>query len=714
MYELKQWLLANPSTSKKPLGRDGAACEWMDESTWMTYDEANKLIEAGIATHCGFVFTANDPYLVLDLDNKKGDPNIASYISEIVGKAHEAKHYVEQSFSGLGYHIFFKGQKNSTANKSQSKIVEFYDSARFVIVTGNGNGNDIKSDQGLADYFDEVVGDSKASQMELEELPEEYTDEQVLGFFLNAANGEANRNLYYNHVEGDASSLDQSLIERLCFYTKSNEQVRRLFKGSIRAKRQKIMSRGNEYINRSIMHSRSVNEYEKPNINFEAPPVINRDTMEQEKELDFPPGLAGHLSNYLYINSVQPVKIYAITNALTTLAGIVGRKYSFRTSTINLFQLIIGRSGVGKDASRKPLFELRRQLSGDLFNDYFGPEAASGQALFANLETQPCYSVYTGELGDDILMISNIKASDNQKTMLNAYLRLYDEQDFGGKVHRDSKNNVAAVERPAVTIMGSGTPDFFEQLSDHAIKRGLIPRFIIQEYNGKTPQFNEMDFMPANSKIIKGIRNILTYIAQTADKPIEVEYANEEVRKRSMEIRNDIVNMQDIAKTLVEQGLYNRVHLNICRVASVLAAVDNPAKPVITMPILEWATKYVRHGLDHMIEKYHTGDLGGNTAMQQSQAILNLFSDWYSMQPRKRASYSKELMDKPLLLPHRYLDARTKMMACFTNDPRGHQRAVKETIYNLEIADRMFALSAEQKKQHKLKARMVYARAAEL
>lgn len=715
LKSFNQWVISNPAKSKEPLQINGRPASVTNSSHWSSYKDAIKAVKANKGTHVGFVFTSNDPFCVYDFDNKQNDPKVASRINLIVSRATDHGHYCETSFSGLGYHVIYEGTQLTSRRRGN---VEYYTSGRYIIITEAHNKKPVSVDkEGLFDeLYVKEFPDDNVQRIALIEIPQTNTDQEVLERFRIAKNGEENSKLYDTEMDGDQSQLDQSLIERLCFYTDSNEQVRRLFKASKRGERPKVVSRGNEYINRSIQHSRAVNI--QPEVTIDIPQLST--LMKQQvdtprakninNELEFPPGLAGLMSQFFYINSVQPIKSFAIANVLTTLAGIVGRRYSFRGTTINIFTLIIGRTGSGKDASRKPLFKLKRELEnkGMLFGQFMGPEAASGQALFATLADQPCYSVYTGEMADDLLMMSDIRASENNRVMCNAYLRLYDEGDFGGKVHRDSKNNVQAVERPAVTLMGSGTPDFFETISDHAIKRGLIPRFIIIEYKGKTPAFNDNEFAPPHPDIIKGIRKLIESCVQTT--VIEVPFADALAEEKSMEYRSRIVTLQDRATTLVEQGLYNRVHLNICRVASILAATENPSKPVITLEILEWAHSYLMYSLENLIQKFTIGDLGGNGATQRDIKMLELFTDWYALTARKRASYSKKLMDFPLFVPRRYLNARCKGMSCFTKDVRGFDRSFKETLYNLEANEEIRPVSSQQKNEHGIQMLFLYAR----
>ena len=96
MKELKQWLLCDPAVSKKPLGANGKAVEWMDSEKGRTEDQAKAAVENHIASNIGFVFTAGDPYLVIDLDNKENNNEVQTYIDEVANGTFPA---VEHTFS---------------------------------------------------------------------------------------------------------------------------------------------------------------------------------------------------------------------------------------------------------------------------------------------------------------------------------------------------------------------------------------------------------------------------------------------------------------------------------------------------------------------------------------------------------------------------------------------------------------------------------------
>ena len=103
-----------------------------DPTTWGSFEQVEKKMrESDEYDGIGFVFTEDDPYVGIDLDNKKNDPEIAQEISQI---ASMFASYRERSPSGLGFHIIAKGTIPSSFNAG---MVEMYDKGHYFTMTGD-------------------------------------------------------------------------------------------------------------------------------------------------------------------------------------------------------------------------------------------------------------------------------------------------------------------------------------------------------------------------------------------------------------------------------------------------------------------------------------------------------------------------------------------------------------------------------------------------
>lgn len=114
--------------------KSGGNADTTDPAAWSSFDQAIDCFEKnhGLAG-VGFVFTANDPYVGIDLDECR-DP--ATGILEPWAKAalDKLNTYTEISPSGTGVHAIAKGLKPGSGAKSGH--FEMYESKRFFTVTG--------------------------------------------------------------------------------------------------------------------------------------------------------------------------------------------------------------------------------------------------------------------------------------------------------------------------------------------------------------------------------------------------------------------------------------------------------------------------------------------------------------------------------------------------------------------------------------------------
>src|SRR5215211_5737139 len=93
-------------------------------ATWSTYSEA--LFCAGEDAQVGFVFSEDDPFAGIDLDDCIVDGEVMPWALEIV---RELDSYTEVSPSGTGLKIWVRAWK--PGNKCRTGSMELYDKDRF-------------------------------------------------------------------------------------------------------------------------------------------------------------------------------------------------------------------------------------------------------------------------------------------------------------------------------------------------------------------------------------------------------------------------------------------------------------------------------------------------------------------------------------------------------------------------------------------------------
>lgn len=136
---LPQWVGWSHEEMQTPVGsrfakvpyslQNGARASTRDPETWAPYSFCASY------ENVGFVFTPDDPYAGIDLDDCL-DPATGhlSFVARVVVKHLES--YTEVSPSGRGVKVFVRGRIPGARRQNRRLGVEMYDSSRFFAMTG--------------------------------------------------------------------------------------------------------------------------------------------------------------------------------------------------------------------------------------------------------------------------------------------------------------------------------------------------------------------------------------------------------------------------------------------------------------------------------------------------------------------------------------------------------------------------------------------------
>jgi hypothetical protein len=133
-------------TDKFPIDHaTGRYTDAHNSSIWLTFERASQLVQSwGEPFGVGFVFTENDPFWFLDIDDclLQGGwaPHALQLCQLLAGCA------VEVSGSGKGLHLFGTGKPPAHTCKNSSLNIEFYHTARFAALTGVNAAGDLTRD----------------------------------------------------------------------------------------------------------------------------------------------------------------------------------------------------------------------------------------------------------------------------------------------------------------------------------------------------------------------------------------------------------------------------------------------------------------------------------------------------------------------------------------------------------------------------------------
>lgn len=222
-----QWVCHD--AAKRPINpHTGQLADVSDASTWATFDQARAAAEVGQAVGIGFVFTAGDPFVGIDLDVPEGGNP-----SEGQQRIYDAFNtYAEQSPSGRGLHIIAKGRVSEGGVRNSALGVEVYSSGRFFTFTGNAlRKQPIADCQTFVDTLCAQIAPKRdtgtgaiADPCPAPQISDEALRERVFG-------SEANRKYYQGDVS-DWSNAYFALICAVCLFSSDEAQVRRVVMAS--------------------------------------------------------------------------------------------------------------------------------------------------------------------------------------------------------------------------------------------------------------------------------------------------------------------------------------------------------------------------------------------------------------------------------------------------------------------------------------------------
>lgn len=723
----RQWCIAGPD--RAPYVVSGGTVKHGSihkPEEWKSLEEviadALKLDGAGV----GFMLSYADPWTVIDLDVKnehtqraKGeaiDPSKWTSQEVIDGYMRAVQKfdtYTEISSGGYGLHIWCRGAIGLGARRGG---VEVYSQERFIVCTGNVYVNKPIADRQelLEQTVDEIRAQGSDIRAELEELEEEDSDMEVWERAANAANGEKFKALCEGKWQGDypsQSEADLALMSMLAFYSKSNEQCRRIFRCTALGQRDKA-TKNNRYLNFTLevirgrqkresmadMRARELAaEYVREltggsnQADVSAAQIATTEVPRPDIDstLSWPPGLAGAIASFIYTSAPRPVKEVAIVAALGLLAGVCGKAFSLPQSGLNIYTILVARSGVGKEAMHSGLALILEELRNSIpaaqrFVDF--TEYASGPALRKACSMNQSFVNVSGEWGRRLKRLAYEDKPDGpMATLRTAMTDLYQKSGpaslVGGIGYSDKDKNVGTVSGVAYSMIGETTPGtFYESLTQTMMEDGFLSRFIIIDYNGDRPPLNtarDVRMHPALAQALHGLcAHALTLLSRFANERVQVgEDAQGMLNAFDMECDNEINGTDDES---VRQ-MWNRAHLKAMRIAALLAVADNWLAPVIHHAHAQWALEVVRRDISIMSVKLQAGEIGQDDASRERKMVATLRS--YIQEGAKSEAYGcPESLRKAGIVPHRYLQIRLSRVSAFMSSRNGATKSIADTI----------------------------------
>lgn len=748
LKEYSQWICWRyENTGKQKLDKipycpiDARLASVSNPSSWTSFSKA---VNALHNFHgLGFVLTQNDPFTFIDYDDPfevavNGHPKYDD-ANEIVAKQtewlHKLNSYTEFSPSGKGLHIIVKA---SLPVGRRRKAIEVYPHSRYMTMTGQIYNNKPIAFRQLqtTELWETLEGTKDPTHLRQFSSTEKNSDREVYDMALNAANGQKFLMLWNGDIEtfygGDQSRADFALIDILSFYTQNREQIVRLFRMSALGKRDKakrwdylhgmitksfdklapeidisgLMNKTNEILNGANHLDLTIQSEKLTAEPLELKRIQANPVPPELKERAFvlPPGLTGKIADFIYKQAWKPVPEIAVVGALAMMAGFCGRAFNASGTGLNLYLLMLAQTGRGKEAISSGFDKIFSTLSEVMptIRDFEGPgDLASGQALIRFMgqhQLKSCCSVFN-EFGLILKRISASNASSadlmTQKVMLHLYTKSGRAGVINPTVYSNSEQNTQTIFAPAFSMVGESAPDwFYDNVNEDMIRSGLLPRFIIVEYLGKRVKsnYNGPNVQPSQelvSEICGLATQSLQYITQNIAYDIPMDADAQRLYYESDKKCDNRINEASDNPSVVE--LWNRAHLNIIRIAGLLAVGKNPYAPVIDKECWEWSENFIETNITILEAKFNSSQLviGGCKENKQIIEAERVICDYLIRDAADLAGYGIDSrLHQFRVIPYSYLSKRLYRNKSFGDDRLTPSATLKRAIvYLIENGD---------------------------
>ena len=523
------------------------------------------------------------------------------------------------------------------------------------------------------------------------------SDLEIVERAMNAANSEKFLALCQGDIDtyhgGNHSEADCSLLQFFAFYTPDNAQVIRLFMRSKLGERAKATDRP-DYVPRTLAYARARLEKDKPPPLDHAaiaaraqavseaareaelaaqqhdkaadqaliehklarplyapvsPVDINPFVDPEPEPFSYPPGLIGDIARYAFAAAIRPVPEIALAGAIATVGGIVGRQYNISSTGLNLYILLLAKTGTGKESIASAIDRLFAEVTKTVpaADTFLGPSRfASGQALNKRFQKQPCFVSILGEFGDTMKRLSSPRANGADLSLLQELKDMYHKsganQMLRATVHSDAEKNTANVQSPTLTILGETAPEpFFAALDESLVDSGFLPRFMLIEYKGERPPRNVNPHSVPSTELVQRVADLTAACLQMQQNR-QVFVVNCDAA--GLELLDNFDKRADRemrGKDEVTQQMWNRAHIKALRLAALVAVGVNYTEPLVTHDVARWAIDMVEKDVAILLKRFRDGDVGEGDAKMRAD-LIGIVTRYMASKTPEHAKYRNQ------------------------------------------------------------------------
>ncbi|WP_374089350.1 DUF3987 domain-containing protein [Methylomicrobium lacus] len=203
-----------------------------------------------------------------------------------------------------------------------------------------------------------------------------------------------------------------------------------------------------------------------------------------------PPGVTGRVIDYIINSAIRPQPVFAMAAALQIVAAASLNRFVIMPygTGLNLFIVIVGATGCGKDHPRNVIKKILNQLETPV---RALESIASSPALLRGLIDNRNTLVWLpDEFGMYLKVALSDKGSPHEKELLKEGMTLYSMANgvHGGKTYSEKKHNIDPIDRPFFSLFGATTHDELTgAMSGAQIDSGFLNRILYIETDQVRP-----------------------------------------------------------------------------------------------------------------------------------------------------------------------------------------------------------------------------------
>lgn len=348
------------------------------------------------------------------------------------------------------------------------------------------------------------------------------------------------------------------------------------------------------------------------------------------------PGFISTLADWTMRNGYSPNRTLALTGAIAMLAHLAGRSYADESGThTNLYLIVLGLSGIGKDEPRKTNKRLAERL--DWLQSIL-ESVSSGEALEDAIVDMPSLLFLPDEVAS---LFGQMRGQGRAaKSLSERARRLFTSSDskyIPRKKANTSKGvpgeqNIQPVLFPHLTIFGVGVPDeMLDALTPQEIRNGLFGRCLVLNAQDENVRQNANAFVALPKSVIRiGEKLVAREKASQASGvvgKIVVGATDEakETRRYVTEVFGRHRKQLREADLMNAYAIVSRIDEKISKLALIYAISENPDSPKITRAAVEWATAFSVHVVKGMLyeAQFHLAEGKFGKLMERAKAIMS-------------------------------------------------------------------------------------------